>query len=456
MLDDSIREAIALKKFSLISPVLNGQVENQKAYFKELCQDPIEMPYYGPRKYSYKTLQHWLSEYMRGGIDALKPGYRTDKGKSRKINAELAEKIIQKKADNPRMPITVLYETLVGEGLILPKQVSLSTFYRFLEDLNLKTAEGCSIPREEEKELKRFSHEYINELWQTDVMYGPYIQDGKTKRQTYLFAFIDDASRFCVHSQFYLSQNFEAMRLAFKEAVAKRGIPKMLYTDNGRIYRSQQLEYICAALGCSLIHSQPFMPQGRGQIERFFNTVRMRFLSRLDPKSIKSLEDLNEQYFKWLNEDYQHKHHSAIGMSPFDFFMSQVSRIRQVNDLNQLDEIFLVRVSRKVYHDATLQVGNYLYETDQKFAGMRLEVRYDPEWLKSNSKIPLKLYYEGKKVGQAYRVDFHDNAHLKRRHTENTRKSDTSTYEELSEPVPDLSGSLFTSLSFASMMKEDE
>nr|WP_252227220.1 hypothetical protein [Caldicoprobacter algeriensis] len=84
------------------------------------------------------------------------------------------------------------------------------------------------------------------------------------------------------------------MRLAFKEAVAKRGIPKMLYTDNGRIYRSQQLEYICAALGCSLIHSQPFMPHGRGKIERFFNTVRMRFLSRLDPKSIKSLEDLNE------------------------------------------------------------------------------------------------------------------------------------------------------------------
>jgi hypothetical protein len=76
---------------------------------------------------------------------------------------------------------------------------------------------------------------------------------------------------------------------------------------------------------------------------------------------------------------------------------------------------------------------------------MRLEVRYDPEWLKSNSNIPLKLYYEGKKVGRAYRVNFHDNAHLKRRHTENTRKSDTNTYEELSEPVPDLSGSLSTS-----------
>ncbi|MCM8900656.1 helix-turn-helix domain-containing protein [Caldicoprobacter algeriensis] len=116
MLDDSIREAIALKKFSLISPVLNGQVENQKAYFKELCQDPIEMPYYGPRKYSYKTLQHWLSEYMRGGIDALKPGYRTDKGKSRKINAELAEKIIQKKADNPRMPVTVLPFSILSKS----------------------------------------------------------------------------------------------------------------------------------------------------------------------------------------------------------------------------------------------------------------------------------------------------------------------------------------------------
>lgn len=34
MLDNDKREQIALKKFSLISPVLNGQVDNQKEGLK--------------------------------------------------------------------------------------------------------------------------------------------------------------------------------------------------------------------------------------------------------------------------------------------------------------------------------------------------------------------------------------------------------------------------------------
>jgi len=79
--------------------------------------------------------------------------------------------------------------------------------------------------------------------------------------------FIDDASRYPVYSQFYLSQNFETLRHCFKEAVLRRGIPRLVYTDNGKIYRSQQFEYICASLGATLLHSQPFEPQGRGYVK---------------------------------------------------------------------------------------------------------------------------------------------------------------------------------------------
>ncbi|MEQ6362835.1 integrase core domain-containing protein, partial [Thermoanaerobacter thermohydrosulfuricus] len=104
----------------------------------------------------------------------------------------------------------------------------------------------------------------------------------------------------------------------------RRGIPKMLYTDNGKIYRSTQLEYICASLGTSLIHAEPFSPHSKGKIERFFHTVRMRFLSTIDPTSIKSIDELNMMFFKWLEEDYNRKEHSSIGMSPLDFFMSQI------------------------------------------------------------------------------------------------------------------------------------
>ncbi|MBC7196712.1 MAG: DDE-type integrase/transposase/recombinase, partial [Deferribacterales bacterium] len=416
MLDEKTREAIALKRFALISPVLNGQVANQKNYFSELCTKPIDMPYYGLKEYAPKTLQYWLSSYLRGGIEVLKPGYRSDRGKSRRIDEVLADKIKEKRAQFKNMPVKLLYETLVGEGLISPDRVSLPTFYRFIEDMNIKNTASF----EEKEEIKRFSHEYVNEMWQTDCMYGPYIKDGKSKRQTFLLAYIDDASRLITHAEFYFAQNFETLRISFKEAVLKRGIPKILYTDNGKIYRSGQFGYICASIGCHLVHAKPFMPHQKGKIERFFNTVRMRFLSGLDINSLKTIDDLNLRFKIWLEEDYQRKKHSALNMSPLDFFMAQVSRVKLITDIEQLNENFLLRVSRKVASDATLQVEKILYETEQRFAGMRLEVRYDPEWLK-NFSMPILLYHEGKKVGEAYRVNFHDNAHVKRKYGGNRR-----------------------------------
>ncbi|UZQ81802.1 DDE-type integrase/transposase/recombinase [Thermoanaerobacter sp. RKWS2] len=422
MLDEKAREAIALKRFSLISPVLNGQVKNQKEYFDALSDKPIEIPYLGMRRYTPKTLRGWLYQYLRGGIEALKPGYRSDRGKYRKIDFELSERIKQKKLEHPEMPNKLLYETLIGEGIISPDKVSLSTFYRFLKNIPVK-----SLDKEKEGKTKRFSHEYINELWQTDVMYGPYIKEGKTKRQTYLIAYIDDASRLCTYAHFYYTQNFLALRDSFKEAVLRRGIPKMLYTDNGKIYRSSQFEYICASLGTSLIHAEPFSPHSKGKIERFFHTVRMRFLSTIDPTSIKSIDELNMMFFKWLEDDYNRKEHSSIGMSPLDFFMSQISRVNMCKDIDMLNECFLIRVNRKVNKDATLKVENILYETEEKFKGMRLEVRYDPQWLKDNT--PLLLFHEGKKVGEAYKVNFHDNAKIPIGYTQN--KNAVSRNEEL-------------------------
>ncbi|WP_129545117.1 DDE-type integrase/transposase/recombinase [Thermoanaerobacter ethanolicus] len=422
MLDEKAREAIALKRFSLISPVLNGQVKNQKEYFDALSDKPIEIPYLGMRRYTPKTLRGWLYQYLRGGIEALKPGYRSDRGKYRKIDFELSERIKQKKLEHPEMPNKLLYETLIGEGIISPDKVSLSTFYRFLKNIPVK-----SLDKEKEGKTKRFSHEFINELWQTDVMYGPYIKEGKTKRQTYLIAYIDDASRLCTYAHFYYTQNFLALRDSFKEAVLRRGIPKMLYTDNGKIYRSTQLEYICASLGTSLIHAEPFSPHSKGKIERFFHTVRMRFLSTIDPTSIKSIDELNMMFFKWLEDDYNRKEHSSIGMSPLDFFMSQISRVNMCKDIDMLNECFLIRVNRKVNKDATLKVENILYETEEKFKGMRLEVRYDPQWLKDNT--PLLLFHEGKKVGEAYKVNFHDNAKIPIGYTQN--KNAVSRNEEL-------------------------
>ncbi len=230
LLTAKIREDIALKRFALIAPVLNGQVPSQKEYFEKLCAVPVDMPHYGPKHYSPKTLASWLCDYRHGGLEALKPGPRSDRGQSRKVSPEIADKVREKRSQMPRITSTLLYEELVRDKVILPEKLSRATFYRFLA-ANPDLAAGKDPETSGDKELRRFSRQFVNELWQSDIMYGPHIRVGKAKKQGYLIAFLDDASRLVTHGQFFFTQNFSALRVALKEAILKRGVPKMIYVD---------------------------------------------------------------------------------------------------------------------------------------------------------------------------------------------------------------------------------
>ncbi len=406
-MDEKKRQEIALKRFALISPVLNGFEDNAAAYFRSVCEHPIEMPHYGVREYSPKTLHNWLSDYNRNGFDALKPGYRSDRGKSRKMTPEVEKSILEKIKDFPRMKGSVIYDQLVDEEKINPGKLSRSTFYRYLAN-----QPSLGDVREPVDKTKRFSYKFINELWQADVMYGPRIKDGRRKRETYLICFLDDASRLIPYSAFAFEQDFLTLRKLLKEAVLRRGKPKMLYTDNGQIYRTQQLALICAGFGCSVVHARPYHAAGKGKQERFFRTVRTRFLSTIDPNSV-TLEELNERYWDWLERDYHRKKHSALDKSPLEFFMEQANQIEHIGDIAVADALFLLRVQRKVRSNATLQINNVIYETDYSLVGSSVEVRYEPEWIgKPQHKLP--LYVDDIHVGDASFIQLHDNA-VKRR-----------------------------------------
>jgi len=103
-IDENAKKAIALKKFSIIAPVLNNQVASRKQYFKDISSKAIEMPYLGARTYSPKTLETWLYDYTKAGLDGLIRPHRSDKGKPRKIPPELGELIIAKDCQNNKTP----------------------------------------------------------------------------------------------------------------------------------------------------------------------------------------------------------------------------------------------------------------------------------------------------------------------------------------------------------------
>ena len=67
----------------------------------------------------------------------------------------------------PRITSTLLYEELVKDRVILPEKLYRATFYRFLA-ANPELAAGKDHDSRD-KELRRLSRQFVNELWQTDI-----------------------------------------------------------------------------------------------------------------------------------------------------------------------------------------------------------------------------------------------------------------------------------------------
>jgi len=397
------RESIALFRYGLIAPLLNEQVESKQDYLAEICSRVHQVPYYGPKEYTPKTITEWLRLYKKEGFDVLKPKLRADRGMSRSIPVELQEAIYELRQERRDLPVTMFYELLVQKALIKKCDFSYATVYRLLKKNDL-VGKG----RRKEPERKRFAYEKVNILWQVDASAGPYLQVGTKKRPTYLLSFIDDCSRIIPAARFSFSENTEDLMSVFEEALLRRGIPRMVYADNGKIFRSDQFQLACASLGITLLHTKVRDAPAKGKIEKFFGTVKLRFFPLLREKMPLDLDGLNTFFWQWLEQEYHRRRHSALEMSPLDKYLSQVSQVKMVEDPASLKLLFLKRDYRKVRHDGTISLHNHLFEVPPLYIGQKIELRYDEE-LKD-----VLIFAEGQSAGKAKAVNLADNARAKR------------------------------------------
>jgi len=167
-----------------------------------------------PRRFTWRTISTWLYRYKIDGTTAMMPKSRKDKGSTRKVSPEqLLEAIeqVKKRFRGKAVNKTLIYRTCIEEGLLRREDVAPNTFRRLVKEHELLK------PDSEVKSKRRlaFSKAFANECWQADILFGPYMPNGKTKTQTKLIAFIDDASRVLCHGEFFFSDNTENLLTAF-------------------------------------------------------------------------------------------------------------------------------------------------------------------------------------------------------------------------------------------------
>jgi len=405
-LDSEQKMNVALFRFSLIAPLLNNQVEDPNAYLEMVSSKPHDVPHYGRREYSAKTIRLWLSHYRQGGLDSLMPPTRKDKGVPRSIAPALGEKLLELRGERPDLSVQLFYDELVRQGVLLRHETSYYSVYRFLKRYSLHKAPPET--KATQKDRKKFAFDQVNRLWQGDMMAGPYLYFEGKKKATYLFAFIDDCSRVIPFARFDTSQNFNTMKSVFIEALVRRGIPQIVYLDNAKVYRSKLFHEASARLGITIAHAQVYDAASKGKVERFFKTVRERFLPLL-PQPLASLVQLNEAFFLWLEEDYHRKEHSALGMSPLSKYLSQVNQLTLAPDPDKIRYLFLQSDKRRVNNDATISVCGRFFEVPSHLIGQKVTVRFDQGDLSF-----VWLYLDDELLGQAKLVIPADNAVIKR------------------------------------------
>ena len=142
----------------------------------------------------------------------------------------------------------------------------------------------------------------------------------------------------------------------------RRGVPRKVYVDNGAIFRATQFMAACASLGVQVLHTQPYTPESKGKIERFFELTRGQFLPEVEASGINDLALLNESLWAWIEQIYHTREHGETKQSPLDRYAAGLTHIQPV-DVERLQRAFLWRERRKVKRDASFSLQGNRYQS---------------------------------------------------------------------------------------------
>lgn len=328
-----------------------------------------DIPFSGRSRVSRSTILHWLRRYLKAGrsIESLHPEEREDKGTVKSIDPETMQALltVRRELGGPGLPV-ILKEA--HRRRILPPdfQTSPATLYRIFQRA------GTVDRKPTRRDMRRFEEEAANDMWQSDALHGPRVLVGGKLRKAYLLAFIDDHSRLIPHAEFYLSEGLGSYLACLRLAISKRGVPHKLYVDNGAAFRSHHLAHVTASLGTALIHSKPYVPEGRGKIERVFRTVRLQLLPTIQDGL--TLSELNRLLWEWIDKDYHVRIHSSTKQTPLSRYLADINTIRSAP--KDLDDYFRKRAVRRVDKDRTLSLDGRTYEAPVELVEQAVTLLY--------------------------------------------------------------------------------
>jgi transposase InsO family protein len=380
----------------LAAPPARGELKQR---LTELSSQVWRHPIHGGDvRFGVSTLERWLALARRSPDPAsmLATMPRSDAGSVRAISVDLADAIRAQYALHPKWNVQLHYDNLklaIKEGAF----PSYGTVLRFFRAEGLwRQREPVSGPQraavpDGSREVRSFEATHVGALFHLDGHQGSLKVLNRHGEWITPIALcvIDDYSRLIAHLQWYAHENTECLVHCVSQALQRRGLPRVIYSDNGSAMISGEFSAGLHHLGILPLTTRPRSAWMNGKQETLWGRVENRLMAMLDAVPNLTLAQLNDASFAWVEFEYHQTVHRELNdTTPLQRFIAGPSTLRDCPDSETLRRHFRVEVKRNQRRsDGTVSLDGIRFEIPQAFGHLRqLSLRY-ARWDRSKADI---------------------------------------------------------------------
>jgi transposase InsO family protein len=369
---------IALWRYEVVEAALDGDLTRAEraALLHRISRTPLRWPSGEDRRVSVATLYRWIDAYRVGGLAALRPRPRSDRGTPRTpLPAAVVERAQLYLVEDPEQPWTFLLAVLRVDFPSVP--IARSTLYRRV------TAdpayEEVKRSRQRRRRLRtRFVASGPHKRWQTDAK-GPFavrFVSGEVIA-VHVLTIIDDASRAVLVARVVLSPDLGAAVHTFRLVAERWGLSEQYYADRASIFDAHVFRAGLADLGVQRTPTKARNAPAHGKVEAYHRVLSLWFVKRLGCQRVVDLVHLQQLLDAMIEMLYQPHRHRGLRMPPAEALGGRVSS-RSV-PRSRLHEAFLEekrKTADRTTGEVDLQDATWI--VPDHLRGQRLVFLLDP------------------------------------------------------------------------------
>jgi putative transposase len=375
----------------LAAPPSPGELKER---LRELAQKTWKHPTTGePTTFGTSTIERWLYAARGNQVDpmlALERKTHALAGQQPSIIESVRAALRDQHRNHPSWSYQLHYDNLCALAEKQPDlgQIpSYASVRRWMKRSGLlRVARKKSRSRTDDgsefvaREQRSFEVQHAHALWHLDFHKGSrkvLLPEGRW-HTVQLLGILDDCTRLCCHLQWYLVEDTQALVHGLSQAILKRGLPRLLLTDNGGAMLAAETREGLSRLGIVHTTTLPYTPEQNAKQEVFWVQIEGRLLAMYEGVEQLTLKSLNDGTLAWVEGEYNHKRHRELDCSPVQRLLSTKSVARPAPDSETIRRAFRKTITRQQRQsDGTLSVVSRRFEVPARFRTLEtLTLRY--------------------------------------------------------------------------------